>query len=391
MAVTHTITGGLVHLSGNPIYITLTASSARFNHRLALKVTRTTLQGVELMGSPSVEEIAPKNLVSVFDISGLVDYPAEYKFDYPATGAARPYDLLACRVTIDIGEVWTDTNGKRQESWQNIASNHQLRVIKGKLRQYELSVLNESGKSFASEYINGGKFLTHLPNFQKVGPNHIPRLWYLSRWTSNHNITAHLKFQTTNKVAHMPITQDFVLYDITGLVEFAFSPRHWDYYLDSLEQIESYEFWLTDSGGDISERRTFLVDNGYYEESFTLYYVNPFSGIDMIWLTGQHSAGIKIESETAYRPVSAGSGTKVASLKTISATSQRTWEINTGVKTRAEMDALRDFLEAKECWLVDPQNVNRLIPVVVENGDKTLYDSAEDIHHLSIKLQEAHR
>ena len=109
----------------------------------------------------------------------------------------------------------------------------------------------------------------------------------------------------------------------------------------------------------------------------------------MIWLTGQHSTGIKIESETAFRPVPAGSGTKVASLKTISTSSQRTWEINTGVKTRAEMDALRDFLEAKECWLVD--NENRLIPVVVENGDKTLYSSSEDIHHLTVKLQEAHR
>jgi hypothetical protein len=391
MAVTHTITGGLVHLSGNPIYITLTASSARFNHRLALKVTRTTLQGVQLLGSPSVEEIAPKNLVSVFDISGLVDYPAQYKFDYPATGATSPYDLLACRVTIDIGEVWTDTNGKRQESWQNISSNHQLRVIKGKLRQYELSVLNEASKSFASEYINGGKFLTHLPNFQKVAPNHIPRLWYLSRWTSNHPFTAHLRVTTTDGVVHPDITQDFVFYDITGLVEFAFQPLFWNFNQAPGTLIDRYEFWLTDSGGDISEHRTYVVDNGYYEESFTLFYVNPFSGIDMIWLTGQHSAGIKIESETAFRPVAASSGTKVASLKTISSSSQRTWEINTGVKTRAEMDALRDFLEAKECWLVDPSNENSLIPVVVENGDKTLYSSSEDIHHLTVKLQEAHR
>ena len=389
MSITHTITGGLVHLSGNPINITLTTSAVRFNHRLALKVTRTTLQGAQLLGSPSVEEIAPSNLVSVFDISGLVDYPAQYKFDYPATGAASPYDLLACRVTLDIGEVWTDNAGNRQESWENISSNHQLRVIKGKLRQYELSVLNEASKSFASEYINGGKFLTHLPNFQKVAPNHIPRLWYLSRWTSNHAFIAHLRVTTADGVEHAEITQNFTFYDITGLVEFAFQPLFWNFNVAGA--IGKYEFWLTDSGGDISERRTYVVDNGYYEESFTLFYVNPFSGIDMIWLTGKHSAGIKIESETAFRPVPAGSGTKVASLKTISASSQRTWEINTGPKTRSEMDALRDFLEAKECWLVNPSNENRLIPVVVENGDKTLYDSAEDIHHLTVKLQEAHR
>ena len=388
MSVTHTITGGLVHLSGNPIYITLAASAEKFNHRLALKVSRTTLLGVELPGSPSVEEIAPKNLIAVFDISGLVDYPGQYKFDYPAIGVASPYDLMACRVTLDIGEVWTDTAGNRQLLWENISSNHQLRVMKGKLRQYELSVLNEASKSFASEYINGGKFLTHLPDFQKVGPHHIPRLWYLSRWTSNHAYTAHLRVTTADGEEHAEITQDFVFWDITGLVDFAFQPWFWGF--NAAATIGKYEFWLTDSAGDISERRTYVVDNGYYEESFTLYYVNPFSGIDMIWLTGQHSAGIKIGSETAFRPVPAGSGTKVASLKTISSSSQRTWEINTGVKTRAEMDALRDFLESKECWLVDPVNENRLIPVVVENGDKTLYDSAEDIHHLTVKIQEAH-
>jgi len=83
MSVTHTITGSNF-LTGNPIQITITASDTRTNHKLALKVTCKSMGNIELQGSPYIEEIAPNNLVSVFEISGLVDFPAEYKFSYPA-------------------------------------------------------------------------------------------------------------------------------------------------------------------------------------------------------------------------------------------------------------------------------------------------------------------
>ena len=72
--VTHTISGGLVHLSGNPIQITITANPdldldlGKTNRKLCLKVSCD-----KLMGSPFVEEIAPSfngfGFDSVFDIS----------------------------------------------------------------------------------------------------------------------------------------------------------------------------------------------------------------------------------------------------------------------------------------------------------------------------------
>jgi len=298
--VTHSITGGLVHLSGNPIQIILTADAVKANHKLAVKVTCDAL-----VGSPFVEEIAPNrpSLQAEFDISGFIDQPVAHNFDFPATGVANPHDLLAFHVTLNIGEVWTDLNGDRQVEWIGISANNQIRVIKGKLRPYELGLLNDAGKSFFSQYINGGKFLTHLPNYQKVAPHQIPLLWYLSRWTENHAVTANLKVETDNKVGHIPLTQDFTLWKITGLVDFAVQPAHWGFQTDPGEQIQSYEFWLSDANGDISEHRTFLVDNQYYEKSFLFYYVNALSGIDCIWLTGPYSEGLKTESETAYRTV----------------------------------------------------------------------------------------
>lgn len=386
MSVSHFITGGLVHLSGNPIQVTLTAGFARNKHRLALKITCD-----HLLGSPFVDEIAPKNLVSVFDISGYVDQPVSYSFDYPATGVINPHDLLAFRVSLDIGEVWTDGNGDRQEQWMNLSENHQIRVIKGKLRPYELGILNDSGKNFYTEYINGGKFLSHLPDFQKVGPDQIPLLWYLSRWPGNHQATAHLTINTNLGQPKLTISRELVFYDITGLVDFAVQPRHWGFQAEAGEQVLSYEFWLSDSEGDISERRSFVVDNSYYEKSFLFYYVNPLSGVDCIRLTGQYSEGLKTESGIAYRPVPVLSGSRVAGQTTISGTSQRSWELNTGSRSKAEILALRDFLTARQCWMADPGNAEKLIPVTIETGDHRLFDSGEDIQHLDIKILEAHK
>jgi hypothetical protein len=383
------ITGGTVHLSGNPIEVKIMSSgnAGKSNYKLALKISCNAL-----MGSPFIEEIAPVSLVSTFDISGFADQPVDYSFDYPTIGAVNPHDLLAFHVTLDIGEIWNDNNGDRQESWSNLdPSENTIRILKGKLFAYELAILNETGKSFATEYINGGRFLTHLPDYQRVSPSHNPILWYLSRWTDSHDITLNLKVNTNNKVAHLPITQNHTIYDITGLVEFAFQPLFWGFDLDPGELIESYEFWITDVNGDISEHRTYLVDNSYYEKSFTFYYVNPLSGIDLIWLTGEYSFGLKTESETAIRPVAVGSGTRVATLRTISSSAQRSWEINTGPKSRKEMRSLRDFLIARQCWMVDPDDSARVIPVLIEPGDSTLFDSREDIQNLTIKILEAHR
>ena len=386
MSVTHSITGGLVHLSGNPIQITLTASSARITHKLAVKVTCD-----DLMGSPFVEEIAPKNLISVFDISGFIDQPVTYDFDFPAVGVVTAHPKLAFTVIIDIGEVWTDLAGNRQVQWNNLTTNNTLTVIKGKLRPYELGILNDSGKSFASEYIEGGKFLTHLPNNQVVSPTQIVKLWYLSRWTSIHNAQWNLSIATNLSIDHFFMSGEVILNPVSGLLEFSINPVFIGFNIGPGENLVSYTFWLSDSGGDISERRSYMVDNTYYEKAFLFIYVNPLSGIDSIWLTGQYSEGLKTESEVAYRAVPVLSGSKVASQTILSSSSQRTWELNTGPKSPAEILALRDFLTSKQCWMVDPADSEKLIPVNIEPGDHKLFDSGEDIQNLDIKIWEAHQ
>lgn len=405
MSVTHTITGGLVHLSGNTIEVILTASAPRLNHKLAVKIICDAL-----MGSPYVEEIAPLNLVSKFDISGFIDQPVSYNFDFPAIDKAKSHEALAFSVTIDIGEVWNDQHGVRQEEWNNIAQNNQLRVLKGKLYPYELALLNEDGKNFASEYIEGGKFLTNLPNNQVVSPQQEMKLWYLSKWGANIQILLNLEIETDppyfvdedgEETHHsFQFTEEVLI--ANALIEFTINPYFMGFnvppgtHAPVGTKIIAYSFWISNyPGGEEfeSERRRFVVDNKYYDKEFIFYYVNPKSGVDCIRLVGEYSEGIKAESDTAYSPVAVGSGTKVASLKTISSSRQRTWDLNTGIKTRDEMLTLSDFLTSKERWMIDPDRLyyKRLIPAYIESGDFPLFDSLKDLQDLNIKILEAHK
>jgi hypothetical protein len=389
------IHGGDVQLSGNPIVISVKATeemrAGKANYKLALKIFCEDLFGVEF-----IEEIVPDDaFASVFDISGFVDQPVDYAFENPAIGVVRANPILAKTVKLTTGEVFLNDFGDRVQTWNGDLNQQEITIIKGKLRPYELALLNEQGKTFNSQYIQGGKFLSHLPDYQRVSPSQIMKLRYLSRWTEAHPATWWCRVtQMTNYGVHdFDLKQPLVFYPNAGLIEFSINPvfMGFDKTVNPLYPILKYKFWLSDTSSDISESRTFVVDNGYYEHSFIFYYINPLSGVDCIWLTGEHTQGLKTEIETAYRPLPFGADTKTASLKTISATSQRTWELNTGPKSASEILALHDFLTSQQCWMVDPANSEKLIPVNIEAGDHKLFDSGEDIQNLDLKILEAHR
>jgi len=387
MSVSLEIEGGLVHLSGNEIKIKLTASEAKLNHVLLLKVTCPTL-----IGSPFIEEAACKDLGAAFNISGLVDQPVEFSFDFPSTGVINGHGLLRFLLTIDVGESWYDDQNNYHESWMDLQTGNEISVLSGMLRSYEKSLLNQENKSFASEYINGGKFLTNLPLLQRIRPDQIPLLWYLGRWTEDRPITAHLRYWSNVKTNGFELTRDGVIYTITGLVEFAVHPYFWGATFVPGEYLTRFEFWVTDADGVVSETRSYEVDNEFYEKSFIFYYVNSLSGIDNIWLHGEYSEGLTTEKEYAIKPVPSGSSTRVASRKTVLSSGRRWWELNTGYYDRREdLLALRDFLESGECWMIDPDRYNRLIPVNIVANDYKLFKSDIDyIPNLDVKIEEAH-
>lgn len=402
----YTIPGGAVQLSGNPIQIIVPTDAGamvgKYLYQRALKVTCPAL-----IGSPFVEPIAPDaNLQSIFEISGLVDQPMNYAFDFPAYGVITDHQALELNLLLDVGEIYIDANGDRQVTWEGLDPEiYKMRVLKGFLRDYELAKLSEIGKNFNSEYIEKGRFLTNLPDKMKVAPGQIVKLWLLSKYPASHSATwwcqayynpygYYIDYELPVGVYSEFLSGECTLDPVSGLLEFNIEPAFMGFYSNHnpTAKILAYKFWLEDVAGEITEKRTFIIDDNYYEQSFFFYYVNPLSGIDSLWLHGEHTEGLKTEKETAYRPVPFGSGTKVPSMKTVSSSGQRSWELNTGYKSKEEILALRDFLESRECWMVDPDFPIRLIPVIIESGDFILFDSAPDyLPNLGIKILEAHR
>lgn len=400
MSISYEVIGGGVYLSGNRIEVKITSTSAggKINYKLALKITC-----ADLIGSPFIEEIAPTALVSTFDISGFVDQPVDVTFDYPAAGVVSAHPLMAKNVSFDIGEIWNDADGYRQEHWEALdpALNY-IRVLKGKLRPYELGLLNDDNKNFTTEYINGGKFLTHLASPQLVQLGQIQKLWFLSPFNESTPCRWHLLYFVSTgglpvpaeKTGLVDLYSPFTSGSPTGVVEFNIEPSFCEGFENFLDNLLEYHFWIEEIETEtiISEVRKFKVDQKYHEKSFTLLSLNPLSGVDVIWLTGQHTEGLKTESETVYRPVPVGAKSKVPGLKTVSSGGQRSWEINTGFKSREEIMALRDLLESRERWMVDPDNSAKLIPVIIESGDYKLFDSApEFIPNFEVKILEAHK
>jgi len=390
--MTITVPGGLIQLSGNAIEVDVTTTSGAMvgkdKYKIALKVTCTAL-----IGSPFIEEIAPDSaLKSVFDISGLADQPIDTVFQFPATGVSQANTALERTITICSGEVYTDGNGDRQESWNT--DNVNIRVLKGKMRPYDLGLLNDANKSFVSEYITAGKFLTNLPNPVKVLPTQIVKLWYMSHFAETHNAVWHCRItaDTDEGPTDFNITGECILYPTTGLIEFNINPTFmgFDNTLSTAYKRIKYLFWLEDNTGHISETREFTVDNRYHENPFFFYSVNSFSVVDCNYLSGKYSENLKTESESAYKPVPFGSGTKVSSIKTVSASGRRSWKINTGFKTVKELQDMRDFLESKQIWMINPDNPVKLIPVNIDAGDYVINDSSPDfIPNLEIKVMEA--
>lgn len=383
MAVTHSLPGGTDYLSGNPIEIVITASAAKDNHRTAVKVKCDELISVE-----QIDEREPIDLVSKHNLQGLLDEPLPVEFHFPVTGVASAHAALVLNVDLEIGEIWNDENGDRQESFTPISDS--LRVLDGKLFQHELAVLNEAGKSFASEYIEGGKFLTSQPNNQKVSIDQYVKLWYLSRWTGAHTVYLMTKITTWDKVGRLPISQEIVLYPTTGLLELSLNPIFQGFAPALRELITGYEVWLEDEAGDVSEHRTYVVDQRVRENQLFGFFRNKFSAVESFWFRGEKEEGLKTDIETAYTALPSGSGTKKASIKTVSNTGSRYIEVNTGVLKRTEMLGLRDFIQSKERWIIDPDNSTKLIPVYIEGGDFKLNDTRQDIQSIAFKLIEAH-
>lgn len=398
MAVNFEIYGGLVQLSGNRIEIEVTIDAvAGESPRALLRATVVETEETDLDPVEDAKEwkIQSDNSgKSIFDFSEYLDIPTTYDFTFPyGNSIAVKHPLRALDVKILAGESHIDNNqqsanyGEKIVSWQNEANAVAVRILKGGMSFDRQAQMHEAGQTFYSLYILGNRFLTHRPDNQIISYNQPVRLWYLLPET-----VANTRKLKVEYITEAGVTQS-VSFDITidpdGLYEFILDPAK----LGIPATAKQYSVYQESTTGiQIGERRTFIIDQTYYENNTFLFSSNSLSGIDDHWFTGAVKLGTSIDSETGLQTLDRNATTRDRSVLVTKLTGSRKWTLYPGNRlTIEDITKLQDFLLARFKWIVWE---GKIIPVNIEPGDFNLTDTTNDLlinDELEIVLTEAHQ
>lgn len=394
MALSLSIPGGAVQLSGNPIWCKVSGASAPAgsrNYELLLKITST--DGV-LKGGPFIDSIAPDaNGEALFDISGYVNQPMPVNFEWPMVGAVKAYIDAAYNISVIFGEYYIDSNDVPQTTWAHSDYSQNVQIIKGVLPDIEVAEYNDAETTFFEEWIEKGRFLTRQPDNMRVSPAQPVKLFLMSPYANNQDVI----FYITAKYADDPdgelteyFTHNSELFR-DGLFEFNASPAHNG--IPSVKegkQMVSFQVGfvnLADPGFGAVDLRNYLVDHSYHEHNNYLFSANSLGGMDVLYLTGEVKISTEIAGTEGYKPLPQGASARTHTVVTTSRSGRRKYTVNSGYKSKAEILGFEDVYLSRALWLLYN---GMLIPVTLTNKDYLLYDSMEDVDSVELELMEGH-
>lgn len=391
MAVTLSeIASETTHLSGNPIWVKATTTGApagATHYKILLKII--SINNV-LLGSPFVDGQEPNaDNFAKFDISGYVDQPMPASFTFPLLSFIAGFKDRIHVIDIVPGESFIDADGNRQINWFDLLG--PLFILSGKIDDHELSGYNDQNTNWFAAWVEAGKFLTHLPDVQKVHPRQPVKLWVKSHlWAyimTNFTIQGHYSDGSVDTINHEPGFFGDHIFEITlqpELLELALVKENGS-------RLIRYTFqW---SGGSVtSPVKTFILDWQPKEYCNYLFFLNPIGGIDCIWLSGGAEPGHNTTSVQAKSQLPKGAKQKDHSVQ-VSKNTRMSWKINTGHKSREEIEALIDLFSSEKVWLLyDAEILNnaKLYPVIIQNAEDILASWDSDMHSLDLNLIIAH-
>jgi hypothetical protein len=388
MALSLTVPAGSFHLSGNPLWVKVEGALPPAGSTAYKVLLRIISVDGDLQGSPFTDGKAPASGVAWFDVSGYVDQPLEKRFEWPMAGAFNPYGEDTRVVTFQAGETWIDEQDNLVEIWE-VASEGYF-VVKGGVGPSGMGAYNDSGGSFYSDFVMGGRFLTRMPLSQVVHPNQPVKLWLLAAQgvTADLHIRATYEDGTTGEWMASPTLYKDIMHEINCL------PYHSGW--DAMPAVRAdgtrmsyYEVWIE----GVTEVRRFVVDHSWHPQCNFLFVLNSLGGVDVVWLSGQVRSGFDTQSVEATRQFSRTGTRRERTVVVASRTGRRTWRINSGWKSPAEMEALMDGLLTKQAWLLSDAaayNSGTLYPVNIANTSSLLVDTSLDLQSVELELIEAH-
>lgn len=392
MALTITVQEGQMHLSGNPILVTVSggvAPAGSSEYKLLCKVK--SVYGVSLVGQPFIDAKAPVAGSAVFDVSGYVHQPAPRDFHWPQSGQVTGYIDYTYDVRFQCGERYIDSNGDLQESWG--AETETNFILAGGVGFRTLGYWQENDLNFHDVYVAKMKFLTHMPTNQVVHPYQPVKVWGIPH--SSQQAFLSVKGYYEDSTSYERIVE-FGLY-MDMIFEFSVSP----YLADPVNlapvkggvKMSYYDVTITTVSDGIEATMRFYVDHTYHEDCNYLFFLNSLGGIDCVWLSGSVEKSYNTQSVQASKPWNAAATLKTRTTVISSRSGKRSWKINSGWKSRLEIEALSDAMLSKEAWLLEDAptfNSGTLIPVNVVNSQTVFYNTESDMYSLELDLEEAH-
>ena len=383
MALTLTIPGGPVQLSGNRVQAEVVTSAVTGElYNLLLKTS--SLDGSFPEGIDAIEPNA--DLQSIFDIRNKVTLPIVYSFTWPLTGnVAVEQPQMAKKAALDIGERYTqvvDNQNIDTVNWAELAANNEILILRGGVSNHQQAKYNEQNTNFYDEFIAAGRFLTLLPDNMRTSPGQPVKLWFITKEITSQELVLKVDYTNTDGISGTKSLQ--VIIDPDKMYELCVDPG--SLLLDAAE-VASYSVYFQKAGVTISGTRSFIIDHASYENNSYLLYANRIGGIDCVWLHGHMKRMFPTESERSQRDARITDTQQRATLEVDWKSGKRKWVINTGYKSADEMEALTGLFESRNVWLLDG---NDIIPVMMEDGDNSYLDTLSEVNEMDLTFIEAH-
>jgi len=387
MAITATIPGGLVQLTGNPVIVECAGGSAPVGSSGYMILLKIINDAATLIGAPFTMAIAPDTAgEAIFDISGYVDQPVTAVFQWPLSSYGKNYASQAITISVQPGERYIDSNGDLVTTWGTESDDFQ--VLKGGLSPRQVAAMRDDSTDFYTEYILGGKWLTARPQDDMVHPTQPVKLWYIpSSDTTGTEFRVKYFFDDGTDATYTATLN----LDSAKLYEFNCNPAHLGVNIQPTgKRVTNFTVVLYGE----SETRRFTYDWNYCERPAFMLFANTFGGVDDVFLSGYIQDKFSTEGDITSRPPQITDTVYTPTLLSLNKQGQNNWVINTGWKSITTIQFYRDLLISKQCWYLYTnisQTTTSIIPVIIGTGDRLLFDRQQDLYSLDIEFSEAHK
>jgi hypothetical protein len=145
------------------------------------------------------------------------------------------------------------------------------------------------------------------------------------------------------------------------------------------KQVRQWDIYVVDAYNNVlSETRRYVVDHRNYEQVRFFLYANSIGGYNTLAATGRAKLSVDPQAQLLdrNRPLDALSGDTTI----VSKYSKRTLQLSTGHKSKAELQALQDFLNSEDVKLV---GTDRYISGRLSDKAADTYDEADTLNAFS--------